>query len=68
MDKWSFWGGLGDKDIFKDGGLGAPPDRVIEVDKGYTGDDIYKTPTMGMTSQQRRMKAYAWAQNEALNG
>ena len=65
-----FRGGLGDKDIFKDGGLGALlfPDEAIEVDKGYTGDDRYKTPGMGMTSQQRKMKSNARAQNEAVNG
>ena len=62
---------MGDKNILKDGGLGALlfPDEVIEVDKDHTEDARCKTLVgMRITSQKRKITSHAWAQNEAANG
>ena len=64
-----FRGGLGDKTIFKDGlATLLFEEEGVEVDKGYTGDDRFKTPGIGLTSQKRKMKSNARSQHEAVNG
>ena len=43
-------------------------DEGVEVDRGYKGDDKMKPPHMGGTSEKRKMKSNARAQQEAMNG
>jgi hypothetical protein len=43
-------------------------DEAVECDRGYGGDFKMKTPSMGETSKQRKMKSNVRAQHEAVNG
>ena len=64
-----FVGGKHDNQIFREGLCQLLfDDEAVEADQGYGGDNKLKTPDMGDHSLDRKMKANAQAQHEAVNG
>lgn len=64
-----FNGGKNDGTIFREGlSQVLHQDKEVECDAGHRGDNKIKTPDMGHTSRERKMKSNVRAQHEAVNG